>query len=155
MFGLLIPRAPRRSALPALRGLREFDELFDELWRGLGAAPLQAGPAACAPPLDVHETAEALIVSAEVPGLAEQDVEVSLEGDVLTLKGGKRSETGEAGAAREGTRWLERWSGSFERRLALPGPVDAERVRATLRDGVLEVVLPKPEAAVRRVPVTS
>jgi HSP20 family protein len=153
MFGLLIPRAPRRSALPALRGLREFDDLFDELWRGFGAAPLQARPAAgCALPLDVHETAEALIVSAEVPGLAQKDFEVSLEGDVLTLKGEKRSEPGEA---REGTRWLERWSGSFERRLALPFPVDAERVRATLRDGVLEVVLPKPAPAVRRVPVTS
>jgi len=159
MTSLLIPRRVRRGAFPALRGVRSFDELFDNFWCGFEATapawPIGKTAHAFTPRVNVRETDEEIVVSAELPGLEEKDFDVSLEDDVLTVKGEKRSEHEEK---REGFQHLESVSGSFERRLRLPCDVDADSVKATYKNGVVTVVLPKraeerPE--VHTVPVTS
>ena len=159
MTNLLIPRRSRRSAFPALRGVRSFDDLFDNLWCGFEmtapAWPIGKTAHAFTPRVNVRETDEEIVVSAELPGLEEEDFDISLEDDVLTVKGEKRSEHEEK---REGFHHVETVSGSFERRLRLPCEVDADEVKATYKNGVVTVVLPKrPEdrPEVRTVPVTS
>ncbi len=156
MKSVLVPRRTRRSAVPALRNLPAFDDLFDEFFRGFGVAP--AWPEASrlgefTPRLDVRETDEELIVTAELPGLEEKDFEVLLEDDVLTIKGKKRTEHEEK---REGYRHIESASGSFRRAIPMPSEIDADAVKATYKQGVVTVVLPKlPEARrqARTVPV--
>ena len=159
MTRLLIPRRLRRGAFPALRSVRSFDELFDNFWCGFEAAapalPIGKTAHAFTPRVNVRETDEEIVVSAELPGLEEKDFDISLEDDVLSVKGEKRSEHEEK---REGFQHLETVSGSFERRLRLPCDVDADNVKATYKNGVVTVVLPKraeerPE--VLTVPVTS
>jgi len=159
MTSLLIPRRLRRSAFPALRGVRRFDDLFDNLWCGLETAapawPIGKTAHAFTPRVNVRETDEEIVVSAELPGLEEKDFDISLEDDVLTVKGEKHSEHEEK---REGFQHVETVSGSFERRLRLPCEVDSDKVKATYKNGVVTVVLPKqPEARpeVHTVPVTS
>jgi HSP20 family protein len=160
MFHLMVPRRSRRSALPAPPDVRAFDSLFDELWRGFGVTPFRherGGDAlpGFSPQLDVRETESEIVVRAELPGLAEEDVEVFLDEDVLVLKGEKRSASDEE---REGLRHVETRSGSFERRLRLSAPVKADAVKASFQRGVLTVTLPKPEEArprVRTVPVST
>jgi HSP20 family protein len=141
-----------------LRDVRGFDDLFDEFWRGFGLAPswpVERGPRDFTPRLNVRETDEEIVVSAELPGLEEKDFDLSLEDDILTIKGEKRSESEEE---REGYRHVETVSGSFQRRLRIPCEVDAEKVKATYKNGVVTVVLPKPPEArpqVRAIPVTT
>ena len=92
---------------------------------------------------------------AELPGLEEKDFEVSIEADVLTLKGEKRTESE---TTREGWRHVETTSGRFERRLLLPEGVDPEAVKAVYKHGVLTVTVPRPAAeqtVVRTVPITT
>jgi HSP20 family protein len=159
MTSLLIPGRSRRGAFPALRGVRRFDDLFDNLFCGWETAapawPIGKTAHAFTPRVDVRETDEEIVVSAELPGLEEKDFDISLEEDVLTVKGEKHSEHEEK---REGFKHVETVSGSFERRLRLPCEVDPDTVKATYKNGVVTVVLPKvPEARpeVRTVPVTS
>ena len=149
MFSLMIPRRHRTAAFPAFP-----DALFDELWRGFAAAPRAAAPA-FQPHLDVRETEAAIVVTAELPGLDEKDFEVSIEADVLTLKGEKRSETE---TAPEGWRHVDTTRGRFERKILLPEGVDADAVKAVYKHGVLTVSVPKPvpaPALVRSVPIST
>jgi HSP20 family protein len=100
------------------------------------------------PPLDVWDSDAEVVVEAELPGVRSADVEVRLEGDVLTLSGTI------SGEADEGAHFLrmERPRGRFSRAIRLPAPVTGES-RATLRHGLLTVRLPKPAAKARRVTV--
>jgi HSP20 family protein len=97
------------------------------------------------PRVDVTEADDAIVVHAELPGVEAKDMEVTVADGVLTLKGEKRSEREEE---KEGRVYRERFFGSFERRIPIPETVDLDRVDASLKDGVLEVRLPKraPEA---------
>lgn len=127
---------------------RIFDEVFGT-WPAFEAHPVHR----LAPRLDVRETDTALEVSAELPGLGQEDVELLLTDDVLTLRGEKKS-------TREGTEGsfhlMERTYGRFERSIRLPCPVQADAVEATFSKGILTVTLPKsPEAATRRIEVKS
>lgn len=94
-----------------------------------------------APAVDMFETKDDLMVRAELPGMAEKDVELSITGDVLTLRG----ERGAAAEGQESVHRSERWYGKFERSLSLPIPIQADKVKATYRDGVLTIQLPKAE----------
>jgi HSP20 family protein len=145
MFSLMIPRRHRSAVFPALP---EVDRLFDELWRGTAAPAFQ-------PRLNVRESDAEIAITAELPGLEEKDFEVSIEADVLTLKGEKRTETNRE---ESGWRHVETTSGRFERRILLPEGVDPEAVKAVYKHGVLTVTVPKPAApqtVVRTVPVTT
>jgi HSP20 family protein len=138
----LVPRRSEKPSAPAPWG-RDFDHFFDELWRGVGVGPrIVAGD--FAPSVDVHETDGEYRVVAELPGLEEKDFEVSLEEDVLTIKGEKRDEReNEEG----GYRYAESRYGSFHRSFRLPPGVDPEAVKATYQKGLLTVVVPKPAEA--------
>jgi HSP20 family protein len=128
--------------------LRWFDELWRETTGGLRPAQpsrsFSAAPFLGQPPVDVKETADSYTLSVEVPGLTEQDVKVSVEGDVLMLCGHKSHERDEATSV---YRLSERRFGRFERTFRLPPGVARDRLDATVRDGVLKVVLPKDRSA--------
>ncbi len=99
------------------------------------------------PAVDMFEEPEAVVVKAEVPGMAKEDVEITLTGHTLMVKGEKKRE--------EQTRdknytHMERHYGAFARTIELPCEVKAEMVKATFKDGVLEVRMPKSEEAKRR-----
>jgi HSP20 family protein len=95
-----------------------------------------------APPVDVHETRDDLVVTAELPGVKEKDIHLSITGDLLSLRG----QRGTAAEPREDSyHRIERWSGPFERHIQLPIPVQADKIRASYRDGILEIRLPKIE----------
>ncbi|MDX2194394.1 MAG: Hsp20/alpha crystallin family protein [Gemmatimonadales bacterium] len=112
-----------------------------------------SGPAAWSPALDLTEDAEAYRLVAELPGVAPADVSVTVEHQVLTLKGEKKAAPAEAG---QGWHRSERRWGRFERRVTLPRAVDAERITATFEAGVLTVVAPKAERAkARAVPIAT
>jgi HSP20 family protein len=156
----LIPRravAPSPFAHPSARAFWpvEFDRLFDEAWRGFGLAlPAQEAPR-FAPRVDVTESDEAYTVRADLPGLEEKDIQVSLEEGVLSIQGKLETEKDEK---KEGVRYVERAKGSFHRSIRLPAELDAEKVSASYRQGVLTVTLPKrPEAKpeVRTIPITT
>lgn len=130
------------------------DELRDELdrfWTTLTAAPPLHGwgtrpRAGLFPAVTVRETDDAVTVEAELPGLDTADVEISVAGDELVLKGSRPAagaETGNGGGTPAAWHRRERGSGTFDRRLVLPVAVDAARVEARLVDGVLAVRCPK------------
>lgn len=104
-------------------------------------------PAAPAPSLDVIERDDEVLVRAALPGVTREDVEVSVSGTLLTLRGrtkeGKKEEQGEYYRS-------EIPHGTFERTLALPAEVDESKAKATMKDGMLELTLPKLERARRR-----
>jgi HSP20 family protein len=103
-----------------------------------------AGSAVCtwAPVLDMHETENEVVLNFELPGVSEKDVALSITGDLLTLKG-ERTVNHEF--KDDNAYHAERVYGKFERSVQLPVPVQSEKVKATYRDGVLEVKLPKAE----------
>lgn len=90
----------------------------------------------------VYETKDDLVVSCDIPGVREKEVSVSITGEMLTVKGERKPA---AEAQDESDHHLEPWYGKFERHLRLPIPVQADKVKATYRDGVLEIELPKAE----------
>ena len=96
------------------------------------------------PAVDIKEEPDQFIIRADLPGVSLQDIEVTLENGVLSLKGQRVSAADETA---EHYRRVERVRGTFLRRFSLPDVADAEKVSAKCRDGVLEVVVPKREAA--------
>ena len=94
------------------------------------------------PVVDMYETKNEVVVSAELPGVSEKDIRISVTGDLLTIQGERQgnSKVEDGGHYRR-----ERWFGKFERTLSLPVPVETNQVKATYRDGVLTVKLPKVE----------
>jgi HSP20 family protein len=94
------------------------------------------------PAMDLVETGDEFVLRADLPGLSEEDVNIELEDNVLTISGERKSEHEDR---KEGYYRVERASGAFSRSLTLPEGVDAERVRANFARGVLEVRIPKPE----------
>jgi HSP20 family protein len=119
----------------------EVNRLFDSFFGR--PATMAVGERMWAPLADVCETKDDLYVTFELPGLREKDVNVSITGDMLTVKGERRFERDPNG---ENYYRLERVYGKFERSIPLPIPVQADKVKASYRDGVLEIRLPKVEA---------
>lgn len=131
---------------------REMNRLFDDAWGRYGTAPSGAGQsqaAAIDAKMNVSETEKELRITAELPGVNEQDVEVTLEGDVLTIRGEKKLEQARGGE-NEHFHFVERAYGTFQRSVQLPYPVKADDVRAEFHNGVLTLSLPKGEQQQRR-----
>jgi HSP20 family protein len=105
------------------------------------------------PALDVVERDDAYVLRTDLPGLAQEDVKIEVEDNVLTISGERKSETDMT----EGSyRRVERAFGSFSRRLQLPEGVDADAIAASFDKGVLEISIPKPEQRKpRRVEITA
>jgi HSP20 family protein len=116
---------------------REIDRLFDDFTRG-GLAPAQVN---LVPSMDVTETDNEIVVTAELPGLERGDVEISIEDDVLTIRGEKKVEQDKDD---KNYHVSERVYGTFYRVLQLPPGVDASKVQATMSNGVLKIAIPKP-----------
>ena len=93
------------------------------------------------PTVDIREDAERFVIAADVPGVDPEDIELTMENGVLTIKGERKLETKDEGD--NGYRRVERVYGSFYRRFTLPDTADAEAISANGRHGVLEVVIPK------------
>jgi len=94
------------------------------------------------PPVDMYATKDELVLTLELPGISEKDVSVSITGDLLTVKGERRFEQQ---MKEQDLLHVERTYGKFERVIQLPMAVQADHVKATYRDGVLEIKLPKAE----------
>ena len=122
---------------------REVNRAFDEVFRGFPAMSRGAGAiGGFAPNLDVRETEQGLEVSAELPGMSEQDIDLRLEGDLLTLSGEKREERMQEGG---GLHLTERSFGRFQRAFRLPYRPDPGQVQAQFDKGVLRIALPRPQ----------
>lgn len=141
----------RRDPFRELSSLqREVDRLFGDALGGSGT-PATAG--AWAPALDVEETEDGFTLHIELPGVSPDDVEVSLEENVLTIAGERRFYDERDG---ESFRRIERAFGRFHRAVRLPDRVAPDKVTATHRDGLLTIQVPKAEEAKpRRIEVTS
>jgi HSP20 family protein len=121
----------------------EMNRLFNTFFEpGQGTGAGQNGVRRWIPAMDLVETGEDFVLRADLPGLGENDVNIELEDNVLTISGERKSEHEER---KEGYYRVERASGSFSRSLTLPEGVDPDRVRASFDKGVLEVRIPKPE----------
>jgi HSP20 family protein len=128
-------RPDENHGLPSLRD--EVETFFSQALgsgRASGAASVPALPS-----LDLLEEPGMYIVELDMPGVRLQDLDISITGRRLTLSG-RREMVRELSGSR--IRLRERWSGSFSRTIELPGPVDEERMTATLKEGILRIELP-------------
>jgi HSP20 family protein len=129
-----------------------FDDLRREMNRLFGSRFGQTNggtwprPPRTYPPLNVWEEGDRIMVEAEVPGLSMNDIDVQVVGNELTIKGERKPFEGQNVTFHR----QERGTGSFVRTLALPVEVNADKVEAVLRDGVLTITLPKSEQAKAR-----
>ena len=120
--------------------LREtMDQLFNDAYTR--NRDYRTQPAAWQLPVDAYATDEAIVLVADVPGLKPEDLDVTLEGDTLTIRG-------EIKPRQQNQNYLlrERLTGRFERVLTINTPIEANKVEATFEDGVVQIVLPKAEA---------
>lgn len=126
------------------RDLTDIQTQMNRLFDNFVGQPTSPGPAerVWAPAADMYETKNEVVITAELPGLSEKDIHLSITGDLLTIQG-ERQWTGDVQDASHYRR--ERWFGKFERTFSLPMPVESGQIKATYRDGVLTVKLPKVE----------
>jgi len=131
------------------RGLFDLQQrintMFDDLTRGFPLARwVEEDVMEWVPALDVSETDDAIEVQTELPGVDPDHVDVSLSGDLLTIRGEKKSESEEK---KRDYHRIERSYGSFSRTVRVPSSVDPDKVEASYKDGVLTVTMPKREEA--------
>jgi HSP20 family protein len=145
----MVSRTPTRFSSPwdAIRDIREqMDALLRATLRGPNGYVAEFEPA-----VDITERDDALVLTAELPGLSRDDITVELENNVLTIRGEKKEERTEEGEERY---VYERRYGSFSRSFTLPRSVDPDRISARYDRGVLTVTMPKaPEGKGRRIEV--
>jgi len=137
------------AAITRYDPLRDVASLQDEVERVFrqtfgGDRPATSAAGAFSPALDVEETEDAFNLHVELPGVAAEDVDVSLEENVLTISGERRFYDEKQA---DGFRRIERHFGRFHRAVRLPDRVDPDRVAASYRDGLLMISVPKAEEA--------
>jgi HSP20 family protein len=137
---------------PFLALSRNMNRLLDDFTRGFGVSmPGRFGPSEAWPHVEVRESDKDVTVVAELPGMDEKDIEVSLHDGLLTLKGEKKSES-------TSPVYTERWHGQFQRSLQVGPDVNPEQIGASFKNGVLTVTMAKRTDAqqqVKRIPITS
>jgi HSP20 family protein len=126
-----------------LRDLRAWQERLEGLSAQHGIA--------WAPPIDVYETPDRYVLSAEVPGLAREQIELALEDNRLTIRGARAA--GDPAAGQRRYHQVERGHGAFSRTFEFADAIASDAITADLRDGVLTVTLPKRSPRVRRIEV--
>jgi HSP20 family protein len=143
----LIPWKPFREELTSMR--REMERLWD---RFLSETPL-ARPflEGWQPTADLTETKDAIVVKAELPGMEPKDIDVTVSGDILTIKGEKEKEEEKKD---EKYHYTERYYGSFQRSFRLPAAIQPDKIDAVFDKGILTITLPKtPEAKTKEIKV--
>ncbi|MGH7145871.1 MAG: Hsp20/alpha crystallin family protein [Planctomycetota bacterium] len=147
--------ATRDEEFPILALQRNMNRMFEDFFTGFELEPFAALPnSGFYPAVNVTENDTAIEITAELPGLEENDIHLAIEQDVLTLSGEKKAEKEEK--KENGYYRLERSYGSFRREIPLPTEVLADQAAAVFKKGVLHVTLPKkPEAQphVKKIPV--
>jgi HSP20 family protein len=149
---------PGRGLIP-WRPFRELEEmerrfghmlswpLLPQVWRRIPTMEMGWAPA-----IDVFEKKDKFVVKAELPGMKEEDIDVSVVGNTLTVKGERKAESE---VKEEDYYYCERSYGSFSRSIDIPSNVDAKKIEANYNDGVLEVSLPKtPEVKPKKISVS-
>ena len=137
-------RQEERVDHPVMSLHRDINRLFDDIFRGFFMPSLPSiGRSIGWPRVELSENDKEIRVMAELPGLEEKDIEISLDDHQLVIRGEKKSETSD-----EERGYSERSYGRFERRIGLPSQIDEDKVEAAFRNGVLTVTVPRtPEAA--------
>ncbi|MEO5359429.1 MAG: Hsp20/alpha crystallin family protein [Nitrospirota bacterium] len=125
---------------------REVNEVFNGFFRGFDIDTFWGSAIGFNPSVNVAETDKEIKVTAELPGMDEKDIDVTLTKDTLTLKGEKKTEKEDKGA---NYYHMERSYGSFVRTVALPCAIDDTRVGAEFKKGILTIKLPKTPEAVK------
>ncbi len=133
----------RRKGIPSLFETDDLNRFFN---LALGGAPSLSG---WSPAVDVRENADGFVVTAELPGMTQDQVEINVENGVLAISGEKK-ENGKDGVKSENSHLVERRYGPFQRNFSLPRSVDSAKVEANFENGVLTVTLPKAAAAKAR-----
>lgn len=128
---------------------RDMDRLFEEFFvpgqRGRRGWPVaQGGGGVIVPAIEMYDRGDEIVVRAEVPGITREDIDLTITEDTLTLKGEVRKEEE---VKEEGYYTREIHYGSFARTISLPVAIHSEKVKASFKDGVLEILLPKKEEA--------
>lgn len=127
---------------------RRMDSLFDDFQRGESPDLFQSN---WMPSVDISENADSLTIHAEVPGMSKKDVKISIQDNILTISGQKKLEREKK---EQNYHLVERTQGEFTRSFTLPSRVDSNNVKAEIKDGVLEIELPKtPEAKAREIEI--
>ena len=145
MFDLLPFK--KRSSVPNI--FSDMDDMVKKMWFGFPFHDLQEDmDIGWSPRLDVSETEKGLEVVADLPGMEKKDIHVSIDGDLLTIKGEKKEEKK---SKDKQYHTIERRSGSFYRALRLPIEVEKDKTEAGFKDGVLTLKLPKSKAAKSKV----
>jgi HSP20 family protein len=131
------------SGFDRLSNLRdELDTLFEmPFWSNFGGQSQLFG--GWSPALDLYQNNDNVIARVELPGMRKEDIEISLHDGMLTIKGERKSETPEGDKAER----TERYVGKFRRSISVPTLVNANKVTANYRDGILTITLPKAEEA--------
>jgi HSP20 family protein len=133
----------RSRSIEPFRGFRTQIDSFFEDWFGRSMGGMLA------PRVDVSETDQDVQLTVELPGVEEKDIEVTMAGDQITIKGEKKTESQDS--TDEGGRIfhrVERTHGAFQRTLTVPYQIDPDQVVADFKDGILTITLPKPADAV-------
>lgn len=136
-------RRDEESPFVSLR--REMDSLFDNFFRGFDMEPFESRLGGFSPRIDVTEDGNEIRISAELPGMDEKDIDLSIQNNMLTIKGEKKEEKEDKG---KDYYRMERSYGSFVRTIPLPVEVDTDKVEAKFKKGILSIALPKTAKAV-------
>lgn len=117
---------------------REFDRLFDSLWTGDSNAFVRLRDNTIRPKIDIEESDKAYVLYADLPGMAKEDIKITLEDGRLSIRGERKPES-----ENKSYRRTERAYGSFERSFTLPEWIDSDAIAAHYDNGVLKVTVPK------------
>jgi len=117
----------------------DMDRLFSSFF---GRPSIEEQEGVWAPVIDLEEDNENFLVKAELPGLKKEDIKISVRGNLLTITGERKQE---AETKNKTYHRVERFYGKFSRTITLPSDVDADKVKANYKDGLLTITLPKPE----------
>lgn len=141
----LLPSLSRRDGDPFGQFRRDMETLIDDFGTRMPTGFARQSGGALAPAVDVSETNDGLEISAELPGVAENDVEVHVEDRLLTIRGEKKSETED-----KDRHVYERSYGAFQRSMSLPFAPHPDKVAAHFDKGVLKIAIPRPPEAKAR-----
>lgn len=141
----LIPRGIKKDLEPFIWLRQEVDSLFDNFWKSSGIfthiSPYEK-QFPLLPNIDVSETENEFVVTAELPGLKEKDINVEVRNNLLRISGEKKLDREEKG---KNFYHMERMSGSFDRSFQLPSRINEDNIQANCKNGVLTIILPKSE----------